>query len=299
MEELQRLKKERKAVILAHYYVDEEIQKAADYVGDSFYLAQIAKDLDCEVIVVAGVRFMGESIKILNPDKRVLMVDPDADCPMAHMVKAEKIQEMREGYEDLAVVTYINSTAEIKAHSDICVTSSNALSIVRKLRNKNIFFAPDRNLGSYVARFAEDKNILLNEGWCPVHDKVEVCQIEDLKRRYPRAKVLAHPECRKEVLEKADYIGSTKGIIGQAAAYEEEDLIIVTEIGIDAELRARYPQKRFHYPEGFLCGDMKRLTPEKLRQSLMNMENEIQVDPKIAEKALISLNRMLEFGAEK
>lgn len=286
-------------MILAHYYVDEEIQKVADYVGDSFYLAQVAKDLDCEVIVVAGVCFMGESIKILNPDKKVLLVDSEADCPMAHMVTVSKIREMREKYEDLAVVTYINSTAEIKAHSDICVTSSNALRIVGKLKNKNIFFAPDRNLGSYVARFVEDKNILLNEGWCPVHDKVEVCQIEDLKRRYLQAKVLAHPECRREVLEKADYIGSTKGIIQQVAAYEQEDFIIVTERGIDAELKSRYPDRRFHYLEEFICEDMKKLTLEKLKNSLTDMKNEIRIDPKIAENALISLNRMLESGAEK
>ena len=169
MNRIEQLKKEKNAVILAHYYVNADVQAAADFIGDSFYLAKKAAETDADKIVFAGVEFMGESAKILNPNKHVYMPDAHADCPMAHMVTVEKIKEMREKYEDLAVVCYINSTAEIKTYSDVCVTSSNAVKIVNKLPNKNIFFVPDQNLGSYVATQVEGKNIILNEGFCPRH----------------------------------------------------------------------------------------------------------------------------------
>lgn len=218
IEILNKLKKERDAVILAHFYVDEEIQAVADYIGDSFFLAQKATELKEGTIVMAGVYFMGESVKILNPSKNVLMPDLEADCPMAHMVSIEKIKEMREAYDDLAVVTYINSTAEIKAYSDICVTSSNAAKIVNKLEEKNIFFVPDKNLGAYIKKSLPDKNVILNDGYCPVHDEID---LEDVKAYKGRVKILAHPECRKEVLDLADFIGSTKAIINEAGKYDD------------------------------------------------------------------------------
>ena len=173
-QKIEQLKNEKNAVILAHYYAPAEVQAVADYVGDSFYLAKVAKQSSADMLVFCGVSFMGESAKILNPDKKVLMPDLTADCPMAHMVKPGKIAQMRAEYEDLAVVCYINSTADLKAQSDVCVTSSNAIKIVKALPNKNIFFIPDRNLGRFVAQQVPEKNIILNDGCCPIHlDQIE------------------------------------------------------------------------------------------------------------------------------
>lgn len=179
--EIEALKKERNAVVLAHYYVPEEVQACADYIGDSFYLSKLAAGLAAKVLVFAGVSFMGESAKILSPDKKVLMPEPTADCPMAHMATKEKIQEMREKYDDLAVVCYINSTGELKTYSDICVTSANAVKIVKGLPNKNIFFIPDVNLGRYVAQQVPEKNVILNDGYCPVHKDVTTEQVLAVK----------------------------------------------------------------------------------------------------------------------
>ena len=213
---IKKLQKEKDVAILAHYYVDGEVQEIADYVGDSFYLAKTATKLKNKTIIMAGVYFMGESIKILNPEKTVHMVDVYADCPMAHMITIKKIKEMREKYDDLAVVCYINSTAEIKAYCDVCITSSNAVKIVSKLKEKNIFIVPDGNLASYIAKQVKNKNIILNEGYCCVHNLVHLENVIKLKNEYPNAKVLAHPECKEKILNLADYIGSTSGIIEEA-----------------------------------------------------------------------------------
>lgn len=194
-EEIQHWKKKRNAVILAHYYVSEAVQELADYVGDSFYLSKIAVGLKETTIVFCGVSFMGESAKILNPHKTVLMPDATADCAMAHMATPETIQAMREKYEDLAVVCYINSTAELKRHSDVCVTSANAVQIVRSLPNHYIFFIPDRNLARFVAQQVPEKHIVLNEGYCPIHEQIALQQVQDLKKVHPSAKILVHPEC--------------------------------------------------------------------------------------------------------
>ena len=214
--EIARLKEERRAVILAHYYVPDDVQRVADYVGDSFYLSKKAKETDAQTIVFAGVRFMGESAKILNPQKRVLMPDSTADCPMAHMVTAKAVEDMRRQYDDLAVVCYVNSTAEIKTHSDVCVTSSNAVHIVKKLPQRNIFFIPDKNLGHYVSTQVPEKHILCNDGYCPRHNGVRPDVVRACKEQHPKALFLVHPECPEEVLALADYIGSTAGIIEYA-----------------------------------------------------------------------------------
>lgn len=293
IEILKKLKEERDAVILAHYYVDEEIQAVADYIGDSFFLAQKATELKEETIVMAGVYFMGESVKILNPSKNVLMPELGADCPMAHMVSVEKIKEMREAYDDLAVVTYINSTAEIKAYSDICVTSSNAAKIVNKLEEKNIFFVPDKNLGDYIKKSLPDKNVILNDGYCPVHDEID---IEDVKDYKGKVKILAHPECRKEVLDLADFIGSTKAIINEAGKYD--DVLVVTEEGIFTELKKKYPDVKFRkLAKGPICDDMKKLTLDKIIEVLEENKNQVEVPKEIREKALKPLEKMLELGA--
>ena len=212
-EEIEQLKKEKDAVILAHYYVRPEIQEIADYIGDSFYLSKVAVGLKEKTIVFCGVSFMGESAKILNPEKTVLMPDMAADCPMAHMASPETIEKVRAEYDDLAVVCYINSTAELKRHSDVCVTSANAVKIVKNLPNKNIFFIPDRNLAHYIAGLVPEKHFIYNEGFCIVHEYMEVEEIRDAKKAHPDAEVLAHPECPQAVLELADYIGVNRSYL--------------------------------------------------------------------------------------
>ncbi len=295
--EILRLKEEKNAVILAHYYAPDEVQEIADYVGDSFYLAKIAKKSTADIIVFCGVYFMGESAKILNPDKKVLMPDPAADCPMAHMVAQGKIEEMKAKYEDLAVVCYINSTAALKAQSDVCVTSSNAISIVRSLPNKNIFFIPDKNLGGFVAESVSEKNIILNDGFCPIHAAIAAEEVNEEKQNHPKALVLAHPECEAEILALSDYIGSTAEIIAYAAESTCEEFIICTEDGVEFKLMGGNPKKKFYFPKTRpCCADMKLNTLEKLLHVLQTEENEIKVDSDLRAAALVPLDRMLELA---
>lgn len=291
------LKKAKNAVVLAHYYAPAEVQEISDYVGDSFYLAKIAKQIDADIIVFCGVAFMGESAKILNPDKKVLMPNPTADCPMAHMVADGIIEEMRSRYDDLAVVCYINSAAELKSKSDVCVTSSNAVKIVKSLPNKNIFFIPDKNLGSFIANQVPEKNIILNDGCCPIHANITVTQVLTEKNNHPAALVLTHPECEKEVVELSDFVGSTAEIINFATRSDCKEFIICTEDGVDYKLATDNPDKRFYYPNPHpCCVDMKLNTPEAVLSVLENEDKEITVDKSIREGALRPLERMLELG---
>ena len=290
------LKKEKDVAILAHYYVDEEIQALADYVGDSFYLAQKGKDLNNKRIIMAGVYFMGETIKILNPDKKVYNLNWLADCPMAHMTNEKDIVDMRNKYDDLAVVTYVNSTIETKALSDVCVTSSNAAKICKKLKEKNIFFIPDRNLGSYVSEEVPEKNFILNRGSCPRHDQINKEDILSLKKLHPRARILAHPECKKEVLELSDYIGSTKGIINEIPKLDGDEFIIVTVKAIRYELENNYPDKTFYFLDKLTCINMNMHKKEDLLTCMDNPYNEVKIDKDLRQKALKPLERMLELG---
>lgn len=295
--EIERLKKEKNAVILAHYYVNDEVQEIADYIGDSYYLAKLAKTVDAKTIVFCGVSFMGESAKILNPEKTILMPDMSADCPMAHMAEAEKIQEMREMYDDLAVVCYINSTAELKCLSDVCVTSSNAVKIVKSLPNKNIFFIPDENLGRYVAGQVPEKNVILNDGFCHVHISVTADNVKAIKEKYPNALVLAHPECKNEVLALADYIGSTSGIIDYASKSDNTEFIICTESGVGYKLREQNPDKKFYFAgTKHFCPNMKLNTLEKVLRVLETGENAVEVSEEKRRNSLAPLDRMLELG---
>lgn len=294
------LKKEKNAVILAHYYTPADAQELADYIGDSFYLAKVAKETDADVLVFCGVSFMGESAKILNSEKTVFMPDITADCPMAHMVKDGKIEEMREKYDDLAVVCYINSTAELKCKSDVCVTSSNALSIVRALTNKNIFFIPDENLGRFVKEQIPEKNIILNDGYCHIHTSINPESIREERKAHPDAKVLAHPECKKELLQMADFIGSTAEIIAYVSKSESKEFIICTEHGVEYELITAHPEKRFYFGKTLpCCADMKLNTPENILHVLETGANEVIVDETVQKNALLPLEKMLEFGAQK
>ena len=297
-EEIKQLKLEKDAVLLAHYYVPAEVQEIADYVGDSFYLSKVASKLTNKVLVFCGVSFMGESGKLLNPDKAVLMPDASADCPMAHMVTKAEIDDVRARYEDLAVVCYINSTAEIKSWSDVCVTSANAVQIVKKLPNPNILFIPDKNLGRYVAEQVPEKNVMLVKGYCPVHEEMKVKEIQELKQLHPLAEVLAHPECNASVLSIADYIGSTTGILKQAAASNAKEFIIATEIGVRYELEKQNPKKTFYFPKTEpVCMDMKKITLDGILHVLRTGENGAAVASNIAEPSKATLNRMLELAA--
>ena len=295
--QIKQLKSQKNAVILAHYYAPAEVQEVADYVGDSFYLAKIAKQSTADIIVFCGVSFMGESAKILNPDKKVLMPDLTADCAMAHMVAKDKIAEMREKYDDLAVVCYINSTAELKCQSDVCVTSSNAVKIVKALPNKNIFFIPDRNLGSFVAEQVTEKNIIINDGCCPIHAVISANQLLSIKAEHPEALVLTHPECEPDVLEISDFIGSTAEIIDYAKNSNCNEFIVCTENGVEYKLKSDNPNKRFYFPEPCsCCKDMKLNTLESILSVLEKEDNEIIISEDVCEKALIPLNRMLELA---
>ncbi len=294
--EIQKLKEEKNAVILAHYYVNDEVQAIADYVGDSFYLAKVAKNVDKDTIVFCGVSFMGESAKILNPEKTVLMPDLAADCPMAHMADISKIEELRGKYDDLAVVCYINSTAELKAYSDVCVTSSNAVKIVKALPNQNIFFIPDENLGRHVAEQVPEKNIILNDGYCHVHVNITSDSVMAAKAQHQNALVLAHPECKKDVLVLADYIGSTADIIAFASKSDNEEFIICTEDGVSYKLKLENTDKKFYFGGKPCCADMKLNTLEKVCHVLRTGENEVFVSDERREKALRPLDKMLEMA---
>lgn len=295
--QIERLKREKNAVILAHYYVPSEVQEIADYVGDSFYLAKIAKQSTADIIVFCGVYFMGESAKILNPGKKVLMPDLTADCAMAHMVAPGLIDEMKKKYQDLAVVCYINSTAELKCQSDVCVTSSNAVKIIRNLPNKNIFFIPDRNLGSFVAQQVPEKNVILNDGCCPVHAKMTADQVLKEKEKHPCAHVLSHPECEPDVLSLSDFIGSTSDIIAYAAESHATEFIVCTEVGVDHKLIIDNPDKCFYFPNPHpCCTDMKLNTVERVLSVLDKEDSVVEVSEDVCRRAMIPLDKMLELS---
>ncbi len=291
------LKNHKNAVIMAHYYAPAEVQEIADFVGDSFYLAKVAKESKADIIVFCGVGFMGESAKILCPDKKVLMPDLTADCPMAHMAAKSRIVELREKYSDLAVACYINSTAELKCMSDVCVTSSNAVKIVKALPNKNIFFIPDKNLGRFVSEQVPEKNVILNDGCCPIHAKLTADDVKAELAAHPEAMVLSHPECEEEVLALSVFSGSTAEIIDYAKKSEHKEFIICTEEGVAFKLRNDNPDKKFYFPSPCpVCKDMKLNTLTNVLKVLENETNEVHIDDEVREKALIPLNRMLELG---
>ncbi len=297
IKQIQELKKEKRAVIMAHYYAPQEAQQIADCVGDSFFLAKKAKETDADIIVFCGVGFMAESVKLLNPEKKVLMPDASADCPMAHMAQTERIKHLREKYDDLAVVCYINSTSELKCLSDVCVTSSNAIDVVRKLPNKNIFFIPDRNLGSFVQKHVPEKNIILNDGCCPVHAALSADTVKALKDQHENALVLTHPECEMQVLEISDFIGSTSEIIQYASESPEKEFIICTEDGVEYPLKRDNPDKKFYFPFGECrCKDMKLNTLDKIYDVLLNETNEVFTDLETSDGAKYPLDRMLELA---
>lgn len=291
------LKKQNDAVILGHFYINEEVQEIADYVGDSYYLSKLATTLPQKTICFAGVKFMAESAKILNPQKTVLMPDIEADCPMAHMVSAEQIKKVRAEVEDLAVVCYINSTTEIKCECDVIVTSANAIKIVKKLQKKNILFIPDQNLGKFVAKNVPEKNFIFLNGHCPIHFAASAQEVAEFKEKHQGICVMSHPECSPEILEQSDFVGSTSQIIKAFEESDKKEFLILTESGIAYELKKRANGKKIFFLENDLCcDDMKKITLEKVEKCLQNKENEIFVSEETRQKALLPLEKMLELS---
>lgn len=294
IQEIETLKQERDAVIVAHSYQIGEVQDVADMVGDSFALSKFCAEDPHPVIVFCGVKFMAESAKILSPQKTVLLPEISAGCPMAEMVTPKDIDNMRAQYPGAAVVCYVNTTAETKAKCDICCTSSNALQVIKSLPQKDIIFMPDKNLGGYIAQQVPEKNIILWPGFCITHERTTVADVDSARASQPEALLLAHPECPAEVVAEADFVGSTKQIIDYAKASEAQKFIIGTEMGIFHQLQNDSPNKQFYLlSSGLICPNMKKTKLESVYDSLKNMQYQIELDPDIIEKARASLERML------
>ena len=297
LQEITFLKEKKNAVILAHYYQMPEIQDIADHVGDSLALSKLAAELPHELIVFCGVDFMAESAKLLSPQKTILLPVKDACCPMADMATPADVERLKADHPDAAVVSYVNSTTQVKAVSDICCTSGNAIKVIRSLPQKKIIFLPDENLGSYAATQIPEKEFVLFNGFCPPHEEMMAVDVKIAREEHPEALVLVHPECRPEVRALADYIGSTAQILKYAAESKHKQFIIGTEQGILHPLKQQSPKKEyFILGPGLLCPNMKKTTPELLLQSLQNMIHPIDIESSLAEAARIPVQRMLELS---
>ncbi|KPJ65597.1 MAG: quinolinate synthetase [Coxiella sp. DG_40] len=288
---IEELRKERNAVILAHVYQIDDIQDIADFVGDSLELSRKAVDTDADTIVFCGVRFMAETAAILNPDKIVLLPEMDASCELADMAAVEELKKIRKLYPEAAVVSYVNSSAAIKAESNVCCTSANAVEVVNNLGQNQILFVPDRNLGSHVAE-RTGKDIIKWNGYCYVHEKIGLSTIKELKQLHPDAELMVHPECTKPVRDIADYVGSTAQMLVYAAKGESKEFIVGTEDGLIHTLQKANPNKKF-YPVTTCCRGMKRINLEEVSTSLEKMRFKIDVRKNVKAKAKRALERML------
>lgn len=296
IEEILRLKRGRNAVILAHNYQLGEVQDIADFVGDSLELSQNAAKTEADVIVFCGVHFMAETASILCPDKIVLLPDIHAGCPMADMITAERLRERKRELPGTTVVCYINSSAEVKAESDVCCTSANAVKVIESLDAEEILFVPDQYLGHYIST-KTDKSMILWPGFCPTHIRIQPQYITDLRREYPQAKVVVHPECRPEVIALADEVLSTGGMCRYASKSEVKEMIVGTEIGILHRLRKENPGKKFiPVSEQAVCPRMKLITLENILWSLEEMAPEVKVPEEIRLEAKAAVDRMLEVA---
>lgn len=305
IEEINRLKKEREAVIMAHYYQQGDIQDIADYIGDSLALAQIAAKTDAKVIVMCGVHFMGETAKILCPDKTVLVPDMEAGCSLADSCDAKELEEFIKEHPNHTVISYVNTTAAVKALTDIVVTSGNARKIVESLdKDEKIIFGPDKNLGGYI-NSVSGRNMVLWNGACHVHEQFSLEKIKELKKEHPEALVLVHPECKKPLQLIADKIGSTAVLLDFAGKSDAKEFIVATESGILHEMQKKYPDKLFipapPNDSSCACNEcsyMKLNTLQKVRDALANMSPAIEVDAAVAERARKPIERMLEITAK-
>ena len=297
-DEIMRIKKEKDICILAHAYQSHDIWEVADYVGDSFGLAQRAAEAPQKTMIMCGVRFMAETVKLLSPEKTVYLPEPDAGCPMADQIDYDLLAALREKNPDYTVVAYVNTTTEVKTLSDVCVTSSSAVKIVKNMPEKDILFIPDCNLGSWVKKQVPEKNIKLVSGGCPAHVRVTVKDVEKAKAAHPNALLLVHPECLKEVTELADYAGSTTGIMDYAAKSDAKEFIIGTENSIVSHLQLAHPEKRFYaLSKDCVCHNMKMTTLGDVYNCVVNGEGEsITLTEETMQKARKSIDAMLRLG---
>jgi len=297
IERINKLKQEKRAIILAHSYQNIEIDEVADYVGDSLYLSQKAKETNAEIIIFAGVYFMAQTAKIISPDKRVFLPNINAGCLMADMLNLHQMVDFKKSHPNLPVVCYINSTAEVKAECDICCTSSNALEIVKSLNAPKVLFVPDANLGKWVESKLDGVEVITYNGNCPVHHKVTVENILDARKKYPNAKILIHPECQPKVSDLGDYVGSTSGIIDYVKNSSEKQFVIVTEKGVADRLKRDYPDKEFIViSENMLCESMKLTTLEEILNCLENETNEIFLAESVRKLSAGCIERMLKVS---
>lgn len=296
-EQILRLKEDKNAVILAHYYQNPEVQDIADHVGDSFALSKLAESLPNEVIVFCGVSFMAETAKILSPEKIVLLPVKDAGCPMADMATALDVKRLKAQYPDAAVVSYVNSSTEVKAMSDICCTSANAVRVINSLPHERIIFLPDENLGSFAAERIPGKEFILFDGFCPTHEQFMSIDVKAAREKYPDALLVVHPECRPEVRQHADFLGSTGQMIKFIEESDHKNFIIATESGILHSIRKNNPEKNIVIlSPDFLCPNMKKTNLEHVLKSLQTMTTSIELGQNILEKARKPLMRMLDVG---
>lgn len=293
---IKRLKEEKNAVLLAHYYQIGDIQDIADYVGDSLYLSQVAHQTDADIIVFAGVHFMAETAKILSPDKTVLLPVKDAGCPMADMATADKLKAYKEANPDRFIICYVNSTAAVKAESDVCVTSSNALDIITHYKDKKMLYVPDQNLGRYIKE-QYNLDIDLWPGFCRIHHMLSLYDVEEMTKKYPNAELIIHPEAPYEVLQKASFIGSTKGLLNYVIESDHTEFIVGTERGILHAMRQACPDKTFHLMSPKLtCRNMKKTRLEDIYNALAHHQHNITVEKDIALKAKKALDTMLKLS---
>ena len=297
VQKIKELKQKKNAIILAHCYQSIEVDEVADFVGDSLYLSREAAKTNADIIVFAGVYFMAETAKILSPSKKVLIPDKTAGCLMAEMINLEKIKEFKKKNPNVPVVCYVNSTAEVKSQCDICCTSANAVNIVKSLNSKDVLFVPDKNLGNYVSSKIEDVNVICYEGYCPIHQDLTVNDVIKKKDLYPLAKVLVHPECQKDVLNLADFIGSTSGIMKYVKESKDNEFIIVTEIGVVERLQRDYPDKKFiHISQNAICDNMKKISLEDIYKSLDEEIYEIKIEENLIKSAIRPIERMISIN---
>lgn len=303
VQRIEELKREKGVVILAHYYTRPEVQQVADFLGDSLALSVKARDIEAKTILFAGVHFMGETAKVLSPEKRVLIPNPEATCSLAESCRAEEFAKFKAQHPEALVVSYVNTTVGVKALTDICCTSSNALQVVESIpADKPIIFAPDKNLGSYIQKVTGRQNMILWNGACHVHEKFSKNGILELKKSHPEAKVVVHPECRGEVADLADYCGSTAGILSYCGESDCDTFIVVTEPGILAEMEKKYPQKKFipaPSVEGKACNEceyMKMITLDSIIACLENESPTIELDVETRQKASKSIEAMVKVG---
>ncbi len=294
-ERVAELKERRNAVLLVHNYQIPEVQDLADLMGDSLGLSQEAAETDAEVIVFCGVHFMAQTAKIICPEKTVLMPDPTAGCPMADMITPETLREFKSQHPSAPVVAYVNTTAEVKAESDICCTSANSVRVVESLDDEEVLFVPDKYLGTWTASQV-DKEVVLYDGYCPTHADITPEMVRAVQAQHPDATFICHPECRPEITALAEAVLSTGGMGKFARETDAREVIVGTEEGIVYRLQTDNPGKRFHPIQGAICEDMKKTTAEKVVRCLERMEHEIVVPPEIAERAREPIERMLALG---